>query len=163
MFTARTIHLDPLHEETATYELTPTNEEGQRVCGLLADFLAGRPAEFREKLPFLKKDLELEWTAAPGGVALASFHDADAPRTMCILLAGLDAEADRMMLQAWRENVVTPLLRDNASMLSEVTERPALVSIVFPGEPDLMPAIQLMTTALASVYFRCMMQLTAQA
>lgn len=162
MFTVRTIFLEESRQETATYDLTPADDEGQKVCSMFADFLAGRPPEFREKLPFLKADLDLEWTAAPGGVALASFHDSQSPRTMGILLAGVDAEADRVMLDAWRDQVLRPLMGGDPGRFAEEPARPALINIVFPGSPELLPALQLMTTALASVYFRCMIQLSAQ-
>ena len=158
MFTVRTIHLAETRQETASYDLTPANEEGRKTCSMLADFLAGRPAEFREKLPFLKEDLELEWTAAPGGVALASFHDAESPRTMGILLAGVDAEADRVMLNAWRQKVLAPLLGGDAGNFADEPDRPAWINIVFPGSLELMPALQLIGVALASVYFGFMKQ-----
>src|SRR5262249_24502692 len=132
--------------------MAPTNEEGERVCALWAEFLGDRPPEFREKLPFLKRDLELEWTAAPGGVALASFYDNEGPRTMGILLAGVDPEADRVMLDAWRNNVLKPLLGAHRDF-GQTDKRPALLNIVFPGPLELVPALQLMVTALCSVYF----------
>jgi hypothetical protein len=161
MFHVRTIYLDQLREERASYELAPTVEDGQRICSLFAEFLSQRPPEFREKLPFLQRDLELEWTAGPGGVALASFHTATAPCSMGILLAGVDAEADLIMLDAWRKTVMRPLLQDDADKFLDGEERPLLVNIVFPEAPELTPALQLMAAALASVYFRCAMQFHA--
>ena len=142
-----------MRQETAKYDPMAGDEEGRQVCSMLAEFLAGRPSEFREKLPFLKHDLVLEWTAAPGRVALASFHDGEAPRTMGILLAGLDAETDRVMLDAWRDNVLRPLVGGDTRDFADVTARPALINIVLPGAPELIQALQLVGTALASVYF----------
>src|SRR5262245_66598076 len=92
VFHVQTLYLDQKRQESAEYEMAPTNEEGQRICSLWAEFLAGRPPEFREKLPFLKRDLGLEWMAAPGGVALASFYDNQGPTTIVILLAGSDVD-----------------------------------------------------------------------
>jgi hypothetical protein len=158
MFQARTIYLDPQRQETAAYDLAPVDPEGQRVCALWAEFLAQRPPEFREKLPFIQRDLELEWTAAPGGVALASFYTSESPCSMAILLAGVDPEADRAMLNAWRRNVLAPLLGEAAANQVEADGRPLLLSVVFPQSPELTPALQLMGTALASVYFRCARQ-----
>jgi hypothetical protein len=155
VFTVRTIYLEQPRQETATYDAAGSDEEGRQVCAMLSEFLAGRPPEFREKLPFLKHDLELEWTAAPGRVALASFHDGEAPRTMGILLAGVDAEADRVMLDAWRENVLRPLLGGDTHGFGDVAERPVLINIVLPGAPELIQALQLVGAALASAYFDC--------
>jgi hypothetical protein len=162
VFHVQTLYLDRMRQENAEYEMAPTNEEGQRVCNLWADFLGSRPPEFREKLPFLKRDLELEWTAAPGGVALASFYDNEGPRTMGILLAGVDAEADRVMLDAWRSNVLEPLLSPESTAFQQTEDRPALLNLVFPGPAELVPALQMMMTALCSVYFRCVAELHAR-
>src|SRR5262245_27909035 len=105
MFHVRTIRLDERREESASYDLVAANVEGEQISSSFARFLADRPPVFREKLPFVQRDLELEWSAGPGGVALASFHTSDAPCSMGILLAGADPDADRAMLQAWRDNV----------------------------------------------------------
>ena len=154
MFHIRTIHLAEKRQDQAAYELAPTNPEGQQVCAMFAGFLAERPPEFRERLPFLRRDLELEWTAAPGGVALASFHTGQAPCSMGILLAGVDAEADRIMLDAWRDNVIGPLMGGDAGDYGLAAERPLLINVLFPEAAEFGSALELMAAALASVYFR---------
>jgi len=154
MFFVRTIHLAEKRLDQATYELAPTDVEGQEVCSAFAAFLAERKPEFRERLPFLRRDLELEWSAAPGGVALASFHTGMAPCSMGILLAGVDAEADRIMLNAWRDNVIGPLMGGDAGDYAQAAERPMLINVLFPEAAEFGSSLQLMAAALASVYFR---------
>jgi len=153
MFHVRTIHLEEKRLDLAMYEITPTDREGKQVSSMFAGFLAARPPEFREKVPFLRGDLELEWSAGPGGVALASFHTSQAPCSMGILLTGADSDADRMMLDAWRVNVIGPLTGGNGGELCEAPERPLLINILFPGSNEFGSSLQLMAAALASVYF----------
>ena len=154
MFYVRTIHLAEKRLDQASYELAPTDADGREVCSTFAAFLAERKPEFRERLPFLRRDLELEWSAAPGGTALASFHTGKAPCSMGILLTGVDAEADRIMLNAWRDNVIGPLMGGDASDFAQVSERPVLINILFPEAAEFGSSLQLMAAALASVYFR---------
>src|SRR3977135_2503937 len=110
MFYVRNIYLEEARVEEGKLDLVPTNEQGQAVCALMAEFLTNRPPEFREKLSFLKKgDLELDWSAVAGGVALASLFESSEPATMSVLVPGVRAEADRMMLEMFRDNVLVPL------------------------------------------------------
>lgn len=166
MFFIRTINLESADVDVASFDLTPSNEEGQMVCSLFAEFLSSRTAEFRERLPFLKKgDYELEWAVAPGGVALASFFESQAPQSTGILLCGLNAEADGLMLEMFRQAVLEPLLPGDAEGIERciaAPERPLLLHILFPGEPEFGPTLQLLSAALASVFFRCMLELASE-
>ena len=98
MFHVRCIHPDQGRIEANSFELQPTNSQGEAVCDLFRRYLADRPATFRDKLPFLRKgDIELDWSAAKGGVALASLFSSGEPAAISVPLTGLDPEADRIM------------------------------------------------------------------
>ncbi len=149
----RTLHLESAGQESQSYELAPSSEQAEKVCALFRDFLANRPPEFRDKVGFLNRgDVEMEWAAAPGGVALATFFAGGEPRSMSVLLAGISADADRMMLDSFGQVVPLPPGLDAAG-------KPLLVNAIFPGEPEFTPALQLLTAALASVYFRTVLKL----
>ena len=149
----RTVHLESARQESQSYELVPSSEQARKVCGLFRDFLANRPPGFRDQVGFLNRgDVEMEWAASPGGVALATFFSGGEPRSMSILLAGISADADRMMLDSFGQ--VVPLPADLGA-----AGRPLLVNAIFPGEPEFTPALQLLAAALASVYFRTVLKL----
>jgi hypothetical protein len=137
--------------EMASYDMIPSNEEGKAVCNLFLDFLSESPPEFRRKIPFLKKgNTELQWIAADGGVAFAAFYEDNEPVSMGILLSGLAEEADRQMIAELSRAVFGT--GEDESL--EVAERPVLINVIFPGSPELVPRTQLLSTALASVFFR---------
>ncbi|MCC6365858.1 MAG: hypothetical protein IT165_20270 [Bryobacterales bacterium] len=163
MFTIRTIFPDQSRVEVSHYELIPSHEQGQAVCALFLEFLSERPTEFREKLSFLKKgDTELEWTAASGGTALASFYEEGHPISMGVLLSGIDAESDTQMRGALKQSVLEPIFGEEAGKYLIGDERPLMLNVIFPGAPELNPRTQLLAAALASVYFRVMLQLHAE-
>ncbi|MEO8130739.1 MAG: hypothetical protein ABI822_26815 [Bryobacteraceae bacterium] len=151
--------------EAGKFDIIPTNPQGEAVCSLIAEFLTHRPPEFRDKLAFLKKgNFELDWSAVGGGVALASLFDDGQPATMSILLTGVDDEADSMMLDLFRDNVLRPVFdsapAEQVNELVDVPERPLLLQALFPISPEWVPTVQLLSTALASVYFRTILQLS---
>ena len=84
---------------------------------------------------------------------------------MAILLTGVDPEADRMMLELFLDNVLRPVFDsappEQVNELVDVPERPLLLQALFPVSPEWAPTIQLLSTALASVYFRTILQLSA--
>jgi len=150
-FHLRTLHVDGGRDETALFDLEPALEQGRMVCNLFAEFLATQPMEFRARLPFLTKgEIELEWAAAAGGAAYAAFFQDGVARSMGVLVAGLDAQADRQMVEGLRETVLGPML--GSAAIGE--ERPMAVLVIMPEAPELTPTLQLLMTALASVYFR---------
>jgi hypothetical protein len=160
MFTVRTIFPGEQRVEAGSYELEPSNEQGKAVCGLFLDFLLEQPTEFRSRLPFLKKgETELEWTAAEGGAALATFYESGEPVSMGILLSGVKPESDQQMMAALRQAVLEPLFGEAAGEFLEAPERPLLLNVIFPGNPELAPRTQLLSTALASVFFRVILQM----
>ncbi|MDX1979919.1 MAG: hypothetical protein SFV51_06605 [Bryobacteraceae bacterium] len=163
VFTIRTIFPDQQRVETGSFDLIPGNEQGKAVCALFLEFLSEQPAEFRTRLPFLKKgDTELEWASAAGGAALASFYESGEPVSMGILLSGAREDADRQMLDALRQAVLEPVFGEQAATYLEAPERPAMLNVIFPGNPELTPRLQLLATALASVFFRVMHEMSGQ-
>jgi len=83
---------------------------------------------------------------------------------MGVLLTGVQSESDRMMLEMFVANVLVPLFgnvpEDEVKKLAQVKDRPLLLQLLFPGSPEWMPAVQLLSTALASVYFRTILTLS---
>lgn len=163
MFRVRTIHPDSGRDEIAEYDLVPTLPQGQLVCNLFAEFLAARPGEFRERLPFLNKgEIEMQWAAAEGGAAYAAFFSGGRALGMGILLSGADMEADTRMIEALRVAIAEPMLGERAGQALDAPQRPAVILVQLPDQPEWIPTVQLLVTALASVYFRTV-QLAAAA
>ncbi len=149
-FTIQNIYADGAKSDAHELPLKP-NEEAEKVCALFADFLAGHPAGFREKLPFLNRgNYELEWAAAAGGSAFATFYESDAPVSMGVLLSGNDEESDRQMLDFFVSSPLEPMFASTRP----AAIRPLLLQVNFMDRPDAAPVVQLLATALASVYFR---------
>lgn len=161
-FQVTTIHAESGRVETVGYDIVPALPQGQVVCNLFAEFLAARPAEFREKLPFLNKvDVDLQWAAASGGAAFMALIAGAEPLAMGILLSGADSSADEQMIDALRTSVLGPMLGEDSLALADVPGRPAAVLLQLPGSPEHTPLVQLLTTALASVYFRAVEKMAA--
>ena len=157
-FTIRTVYLDPPHVEAASYDVIPTNDQGKAVCSLFLDFLSENPPEFRKPLPFLNKGtVELQWAAADGGVAFAAFFEGEQPVTMGVLISGLAAEADEQMITAIHEAV----FGEGSTERLDAPERPLFLNVLLPGSPELHPQTQLLSAALASVYFRVIAEMVA--
>lgn len=162
MFAVRTIHPEEKRVETAAFELEPELEQGRQVCALFGEFLANRPAEFRERLPFLNRtELELQWAAAAGGAAFYAFFHGGEAVTMGVLVSGVNEESDARMLEAWG-GIAGPLLGGWADGLLKAPERPLMMGIEMPGYPEIAPAVQLLSAAPASVYFRAILALDAE-
>lgn len=160
MFTVRTIRSgeapDGAGVEAAQYDLEPQLPQGRTVCNLFAEFLAQQPAEFRETLPFLNKyEIELQWAAAARGSAFASFFHEGRALGMAVLLSGAEPESDRQMLEALHVSILDPMLGAvRAAELGRVEERPGVLLVEMNDQPELLPTLHLLTTALGSVYFR---------
>lgn len=152
MFTVRTIFLEQDRVDAVSYDDPVPGPEGDPARALWSQFIGSRPPVFRETLPFLP-DVQLEWSAGPGGVALASTHNADGPCSMGIMLAGRDAEADQMMLTAWRNNVLKPLLGEDGAAKVDGSERPLLINVICPAAGENTSALRLTATVLASAFF----------
>ena len=127
-------------------------------------FLTGRPTSFREPLAFMKRgDFVLDWSSVGGGVALASLFQAGEPASMGVLISGQDRCTDEMMLDVFRENVLTPLFDSEYDHVTRLDVRPLLIEVVFPGKPEWTPAVQLLTACLGSVYFRSVLSSCSRA
>jgi hypothetical protein len=163
-FTSRTVYLnegggDP-HIDTAAFDLTPALEQGRAVCNLFAEFLSGAPGEFREKLPFLNKlAIDMQWAAASGGAAFYAFFYENETVEMGILAAGTSSESDEQILMALRESIAVPMLGDRARNILDMHERPLALRLRMPGNAELGPTMDLLTMALASVYFRAILSM----
>ena len=158
MFHVRSIYPGTERIEEGTFELQPTNPQGEAVCKLFSEFLSGRPPQFRDKLSFLKKgDFAIDWSAAPGGVALVSLLQSGAPAALGVLVSGLQKDTDAMMLEVFHENVLAPLFEDSYDHAITIPDRPMLLQVMF-ADPEWVPALRLLGASLASVYFRSVMQ-----
>ena len=159
VFHVRSIFPDQPCVEESSFDLTPTTPQAEAVCCLFERYLSVRPAVFRDRLSFLKKgDLELDWSAATGGVALASIYQHSAPASIGVMLSGAHPQTDATMLEVFREHVLAPLFGADFDYALVVDVRPLVVQVVFPGAPEWVPALQLLTASLASVYFRTLIQ-----
>lgn len=162
-FTARTFYPDQDRVEASEFDLLPEQEQAQAICDLFLDFLSEQPLEFRKPLPFINNaNIELEWAAAEGGAALASFYHDNEPLSMAILLTGIQPEADSRMLEGLRQAVLEPVLGDQSAKHLDSTERPLLFHVIFPGRPEYSPRAQILATALASVFFRAVLTIHQQ-
>jgi hypothetical protein len=162
MFTVCVAHAGDTHVEAQQFDLAPTNSQGEQICSLIADFLSTKSNEFRERLPFLNRgDVDLEWSAA-GGAALAVLFESGTPLTMSVLLSGVRPDDDELMLRAFRENVLGPIVGAETEAKMALGERPLLLTLAFPDKPEWLPAAHLLLTSTASVFFRCVQQLHAE-
>jgi hypothetical protein len=71
-----------------------------------------------------------------------------------VLLAGVSPDTDEMMLEVFRENVLQPLFGCEFDHVCTGDCRPLLLRVVFPGSPEWLPAVDLLSVSFASVYFR---------
>lgn len=149
--------------ENTTFALTPDNPQAEAVCRLVEEFFANRPPSFQDKLGFLRKgDFSLDWSAAAGGIAMATVFQGEAPASVSVLVAGLDSGSDTRMLEAFRDAVLTPLFGDEYNDLLSVTDRPLLAQVILTDEAEWAPALQLVNVSLASVYFRTLLQVSKE-
>ena len=164
MLHVRSIFPDQGRVEATSFELTPTNPQGEAVCSLFERYFCQRPPSFRDALSFLKRgDFELDWSAVNGGVALASLFQNQAPVCLAVLLTGINPDADSTMLEVFRETVLNPLFGCEFDDATTEASRPLLVQVLFPVSPEWIPAVQLLTVSMASVYFRTVLQTRTEA
>jgi hypothetical protein len=164
LFHVRSIFPDQGRVVSNSLALEPTNVEGEAVCSLFEKFFSARPPSFREPLCFMKKgDFEIDWSSAEGGVALASLFQAGEPLSMSVLVSGQNSCTDALMLEVFRENVLSPLFDSEYDHVTQIELRPLLIEVVFPGRPEWVPAVQLLSACLGSVYFRSVRSATCSA
>lgn len=149
--------------ENATFELNPDNPQGEAVCRLVEEFFAGRPPAFQDKLGFMRKgDFSLDWSAAAGGVAMATLFQGQTPASVSVLVSGLHSATDAQMLQGFRDAVLKPLFGGEYDKVADLQVRPLLVQVMLSDEPEWTPALQLLNVSLASVYFRTLQRVSKQ-
>lgn len=137
------------------FDVTPANPQGEDVCALFHRFLVDKPSEFRMLLPFLKRDeIEMEWAAAPGGAALCTFYEDDAPLASGVLLSGRSVDADGQMGVLFETAVLAPIFGPDAKVALQFQQYPAVAVAMLAAAPERLPTVQLLYASLASVYFR---------
>lgn len=161
-FDVRVLELESRRVQSARFDMEPQLEQAAKVVALMRAFVAGRPPEFRERLPFMKQgDWVADWKAAGDGVAFLSFHEAGEPVSLAILLSGIDPAADAGMSSGFEQAVLNPMM---GTLRPEEREKlfggagPRLIMLLVPGRPELNPAAQLLNAALAAVFFRAVHQ-----
>lgn len=156
-FTLRIMRPESRSVESGQFDVQPEHEQARKIVVLMKEFFRNRPPQFRDKLAFLNKsDLDMEWLAAPGGVAFVSLLQGNEPVSMCVLLSGRESEADLGILAGYRSGVVEPFFgRITAEEERQIfsSERPLALLTVVPGQPELAPTIHLLHSALAAVFF----------
>lgn len=161
-FEVRVLEVENRRVETGSFDLAPEHEQAAKVVELMRGFVAGRPAQFRERIPFLNQgEWTLDWKAGAGGVAFVSFHEGREPVSIGILLSGRQPEADAGMAMGFEQAVLGPVL---GGLSPEERERllggegARAVILMLPGRPELWPATHLMNAALGAVFFRAVAQ-----
>lgn len=157
-FEVRVIDPEPRRVESGTFDVEPAHDQAAKVVALMRQFVAGRPASFRDRLPFMNRgEWELDWNAAEGGVAFASFHEGGEPASLCVMLSGRDPDACAGMSAGFEQAVLGPILGGLTDTEREKLfggEGPRLVMVQLPGRPELNPTVQLLNAALAAAFFR---------
>ncbi|MCL4793176.1 MAG: hypothetical protein KJZ84_01370 [Bryobacteraceae bacterium] len=157
-FEVRVIEPESRSVETGTFDVEPELDHAAQVVGLMRQFMGGRPAQFRQPLPFMNQgEWELDWNAAAGGAAFASFHEGGQPLSLGVLLSGRVHEADAGMLSGFEQAVLGPILgpiEPEARDQLMGGEGPRLIILLLPGRPELRPAVHLLNAALAAAFFR---------
>ena len=142
--------------ETSALELQPSTPEAEAVCELVREYLRNRQPAFADRLGFLNRgDFSLDWSAAAGGVALFTILETTQPASMGLLLCGIEQQTEAEMVDAFTANVL-PIAGGDLC-----PDRPLLLHAVFPGRPEITPILQLVASALASVFFRTVLRLHA--
>ena len=148
-FELRVIHLESGQIERGQYDCAPELEQAAEVIRLVQEFMAGQSTQFRKRVPFLKRgDIELEWAAATGGVAFATFYEAGVAATLSAFAFDPNTEAGHGVLQGLRQS-----LGLGAAEI-EPTSGPLVVVAALPGKPEWLPTLHLLNTSLAATFFQ---------
>ncbi len=148
-FELRVVHMDSGRIERGQYDCAPELEQAAGVIRLVREFMSGRGAQFRERIPFLKRgDMELEWAAATDGVAFSTFYESGKAATLGVFAFDPNSEAGRGVLEG---------LRHTLGLGAEETEPsagPLAVVAALPGKPEWLPTLHLLNTSLAATFFQ---------
>lgn len=135
--------------ERGQYDCAPELEQAAGLIRLVREFMAGRSGQFRERIPFLKRgDIELEWAAADGGVAFATFYESGKAATLGVFAFDPTSEAGHGVLEGLRQTLGL------GAAETEPTTGPLVVVAALPGEPEWLPTLHLLNTSLAATFFQ---------
>ncbi len=128
-------------------------EQAAAVIRLVREFMAGRPGQFRDRIPFLKQGgIELEWAAADGGVAFATFYESGQSATLGVFGYDPGSEAVRGVLDGLRRTLGL------GAAETEPSVGPLVVVAALPGRPEWLPVLHLLNTSLAATFFQAVAQ-----
>ena len=148
-FELRVVHMESGRLERGLYDCAPELEQAAALIRLVREFMLGRPAQFRERLPFLKRgDIELEWAAATEDVAFATFYESGKAATLSVFAYDPSTEAGRGVLDGLRQTLGL------GAAETEPTPGPLVVVAAMPGNPEWLPTLHLLNTSLAATFFQ---------
>jgi len=135
--------------ERGQYDCAPDLEQAASVIRLVREFMAGRASQFRERIPFLKRgDIELEWAAATGDVAFATFYESGKAATLGVLAYDPASEAGQGVLEGLRQTLGL------GAAETELSQGPLVVIAALPGNPEWLPILHLLNTSVAATFFQ---------
>ena len=139
--------------ERGQYDCAPELEQAAGVIRLMREFMAGRGGQFRERIPFLKRgDIELEWAAATGGVAFATFYESGKAATLGVFAYDPASEAGQGVLDGLRQTLGL------GAAETETSPGPLVVVATLPADPEWLPILHLLNTSLAATFFQAVAQ-----
>jgi hypothetical protein len=147
-FELRVVHMDSGRIERGQYDCAPELDQAAGVIRLVREFMAGRPTQFRERIPFLKRgDVELEWAAATEAVAFATFYESGKAATLGVFAYDPASEAGHGVLEGLRQTLGL------GAAETEPTPGPLAVVAALPGRPEWQATLHLLNTSLAATFF----------
>jgi hypothetical protein len=148
-FELRVVHMDSGRIDRGQYDCAPALEQAANVIRLVREFMAGRPAQFRERIPFLKRgNIELEWAAATEDVAFATFYESGKAATLAVFAWDPSTEAGRGVLDGLRQTLGL------GAAETEPSPGPLVVVAALPADPEWLPILHLLNTSLAATFFQ---------
>lgn len=148
-FELRVVHMESGRMERGQYDCAPALENAAEVIRLVREFMAGKSNQFRERIPFLKRgEIELEWAAATGGVAFATFYESNKAATLGVFAFDPTSEAGEGVLEGLRQTLGL------GAAETEPSAGPLVVVAALPGKPEWLPTLHLLNTSLAATFFQ---------
>lgn len=145
-FEVRVFYLQEGRQEAGRFELDPKLEDARRVVGVMREFLAGKPEQFKEPIPFLKRGaVELEWNAGAAGVAFFAWTVEGSPAAFGAMVSEAMSEAGVGVLGGFAATMKldsTPPAQGQTIWLAAL-----------PGRLETLPLIHLLTSSLGAVFF----------
>src|SRR5689334_7216272 len=91
------------------YELLEQLPGAAEQIGTFAGEIWRAPENFELLIEGALNAMMLRWTALADSAGIASIRDKNQPLSLSLLVSGLDAEADRITLEAFQDHVVQQL------------------------------------------------------